>query len=181
VEIRQFTGEGRSILVPRLYGQNEASRQRKGAPKQTRSWDEAAYFELLRSSDSRLEAPVRRIYDWAIARGVTPTWGSGAAVGSMTPRVGGVRSGPRVVTVYSDGSLELAFIHLKAPFDDPERKKQLLARFAELKGFALPANAADTRPNLPGMLLLDDAVLSGFLDVLEWWATETEAALANHA
>jgi len=176
VEIRQYTGGGRSILVPRLYGQTEMARQRKGAPRQTRAWDEASYFATLEAEHRELVAPARKVYDWALSRGLTPTWGSGIAVGSMSPRVGVGRGGTRAVTLYTDGNLECAFSHLKAPFDVPGRRRELLARFAAIKGFVFPPGAETTRPNLPLALLLDDDVLAEFLAVLEWWASETEAA-----
>lgn len=171
VEIRQYTGDGWPILVPRIYGQSEMARQRKSRPKVSRRWDEAVYFETLEAEHPDLVAPTRKVYDWALARGLTPTWGTGVAVGSMSPRVGS----SRVVTFYTDGNLEHAFVYVKAPFDDPERRRELVARFAVIPGFEFPIGAETTRPNVAQALLLDDAALEQFLSVLDWWAGETEA------
>lgn len=176
VEIRQFTGDGQPILVPRLYGQSEVTRQRKSAPLPARTWDKATYFEVLESGHPELVTLANGVYDWAVARGLTPTWGSGGSIGSMSPRVGGVRSGPRIVTLYTDGNLELVFEYLKAPFNDPEREKDLRGRFAALKGFQVATNIKKKRPNLPLAVLLDDELLSEFLGVVDWWARETDAA-----
>jgi hypothetical protein len=175
VEIRQFVGNGRPILVPRLHGQTEAARQRKGEPRQTKTWDEAAYFGKLEAEHPEFLDVTRRIYDWAHAKGLTPTWGSGTSVGSISPRVGGVRSGPRVITIYTSGTLELAFAHLKPPFDGPERKRELMSRFADVLGVQFPAGAESATPNVSLSPLLDEAVLEQFLAVVDWWASETQA------
>lgn len=178
VEIRQFTGDGHPILVPRLYGQSEVSRQRKGGPRQVRTWNEAAYFELLEAEHSELVAVARRVFDWAHERGLIVTWGTGVENGSMSLRVGPGRSGPRVVTIYTNGNTEHAFLHLKAPFDAPDRKQELIAKFAAVPGFEFPAGAENQLPSSPLALLLDDVVLEQFLGVIDWWASETEAIQA---
>ena len=54
VEIRQYAGEGRPILVPRIYGQSETARQRKSRPKASRKWDEVLYFETLEAEHSHV-------------------------------------------------------------------------------------------------------------------------------
>ncbi|MBN2566057.1 MAG: hypothetical protein JXB46_10145, partial [Candidatus Eisenbacteria bacterium] len=93
--------------------------------------------------------------------------------------MGGVRTGPRVVTISADGNPEHDFVHLKPPSDAPERKRELIARFAALDSFVFPEGAADSRPDLPLRLLLNDAVPAEFIGILEWWAGETEAAQAS--
>jgi hypothetical protein len=177
VEIRQFTGDGQPILVPRLYGQSEVTRQRKSRPKPSRAWDESAYFELLEAGHPDLVAPTRRVYDWALARGLAATWGTGSETGSLSLRVG--RSAPRIASLFTDGRIEFAFGSLKAPFDDLGRRRDLVARFAAIEGFRFPDDAETRYPSAPLSLLGDDAVLKQFLDALEWWARETEVAGAD--
>lgn len=175
VEIRQFTGDGRPILVPRLYGQSEVTRQRKSRPQPSRTWDEATYFARLEASHPDLVAPTRTVYEWALARSMAPTWGTGAETGSMSLRVS--RGAPRVASLFTDGRIEFAFGSLKAPFDDLGRRRELVARFAAIEGFRFPDDAETRYPSVPLALLLDDAVLEQFLGVVDWWANETAADL----
>jgi len=175
IEIRQFTGGGRPILVPRLYGQNEATRQRKTRSRQTRTWDEESYFAKMELEHPELVDVTRRVYDWADQRGLVRTWGSGTEIGSLSLRVGG-RTGSRIVTLYTDGNLEFAFQYLKPPFGDPDSRKPVVDRFAAVEGLVFPSDAASNRPNLPLALLLDDTRFQAFLAVIDWWARENEAA-----
>jgi hypothetical protein len=176
VEIRQFTGEGQPILVPRLYGQNEVSRQRKSVPRASRIWDEQRYFDQLQKNHPELSDVTRRVYDWALAKGLTPTWGTGTETGSMSIR----RSPdtPRIATLFTADRIEFAFGVLRGPFEDLERRRELVARFAAIAGFRFPPDAETRYPNVPLSLLIDDAVLDAFLEVIGWWASESEAAQA---
>jgi len=174
VEIRQFTGEGQPILVPRVYGQSEVSRQRKAGPRQARTWDEATYFEQVKKDHPELETVTRAIYDWAGSRGLARTWGTGAEIGSMSIRV--TPGGARIVSIFSDGRIEFGFGSLKEPFSDADARRDLVARFAALDGFAFPEDAENRYPNVRLELLLDDAVLQKFLSVIEWWVERSQAA-----
>lgn len=167
VEIRQFTGEGRPILVPRLYGQSEVSRQRKAGPR-PRAWDETRCFEQLERNHPELLPVARRIYDWALGRGLTLTWGTGVEIGSMSFRTS--RTTPRIASLMTDGRIEFAFGGLKAPFDDLEARRALIARFAGIPGFRFPSDVEIRYPSVPLALLLDDAVLRQFQEALEEWA-----------
>ena len=52
---------------------------------------------------------------------------------------------------------------LKGPFEDPERRRELIARFAAIDGFVFPADAEVRYPNVPLALLLDESALAAFL------------------
>lgn len=171
VEIRQFTGDGQPILVPRLYGQSEVSRQRKAGPRPSRRWDEETYFAQMRQEHPELIVMVRKVYDWAIARGLAPTWGTGVELGSMSLRTGPTE--PRIASLLTDGRLEFAFGSLKAPFQDAEHRRDLVARFSAIAGLVFPQDAEGRYPSVPLALLLDDVVLDQFLQGVDWWAGKT--------
>jgi hypothetical protein len=129
----------------------------------------------LQASHPDLVTPTRKVYEWALARDMTPTWGTGAETGSLSLRVS--RSAPRVASLFTDGRIEFAFGGLKAPFDDLGRRRELVARFAAIAGFGFPDDAETRYPSVPLALLLDDAVLEQFLGVVDWWANEMAADL----
>ena len=96
----------------------------------------------------------------------------------MSLRVG-APTGSRVVTIYTSGTIEYAFAHLKAPFDDLNRRAELRQRFEAIDGLTFPNAAEAALPNRPLSLLLDPVKLQQFFDVVDWWASETESHLAQ--
>ncbi len=174
VEIKQFTGDGRPILVPRLYGQSEVAQDRKGRARGNRVWDETRYFERLQAEHPELVETVRRVYQWAQTEGLTTTWGTGVETGSLSLRTGS--GDPRLLSLLTDGRIEFAIPNLKEPFAQVEARRELAARFAAIPGFSLPSDAHARYPSASLAVLIDEDVLQQFLSVVTWWAHETRAA-----
>lgn len=133
VEIRQFTGEDRPILVPRVYGQSEVTRQLKAGPRQQRIWDEESFFHVLAETSPEAVPVARCILEWAKER-MPPRWGRGMREGSFS--VGLTHEGVwyPAVNVWTDGSIGFPFDHMrtKPPLDDVETRLELLRRFNEI-------------------------------------------------
>lgn len=66
VEIRQYVSEGRRILVPRVLGQTEQAKGKKGPQKQREEpWDEASFVERFSQSSPEDMELVQRFISWA--------------------------------------------------------------------------------------------------------------------
>jgi hypothetical protein len=72
IEVKQFVGEDLKTLVPRVLGQNETARQKKGVGSgETRQWDEPSFFDALQERRGQQEIVVaRRLLEWAKKRGI---------------------------------------------------------------------------------------------------------------
>ena len=84
-------------------------------------WDEQSLFAELsdkRGADETRAA--RDLYDWTLARGWRPTFGSGRVDGSWVPVVEALGREHYPIALYSSGRIEIQFMHLRArpPFDD---------------------------------------------------------------
>src|SRR5262249_38311738 len=87
VEIKQFVGQGRKTLVPRVIGRTvEAEPKKGGSGPAEKQWDEASFFEDLRQRRGDKEAEVARtILAWAKKSLLRVWWGKGSKDGSFFP------------------------------------------------------------------------------------------------
>ena len=71
----------------------------------------------------------------------------------------------------SPPSIELQFQHHanKPPFDDREKRLELLRRFNEVDGVDLPDDAIDGRPKIPLALLARGSALEQLFLALDWY------------
>jgi hypothetical protein len=184
IEVKQYVaGDGTKTLVPRVIGQTaevEARKGRRTPAGPPRRWDEASLFAELeerRGPDETRAA--RALYDWALARGWKPTFGSGRVDGSWVPAVRGVSGDYYPIALYTYGKIEVKFPHLKAPpFDDEQTRRELLARINEIPGVAFADDAISKRPAIPlSVLSVDPAALAQLERALEW--VEEAAQLAS--
>jgi hypothetical protein len=136
IEVKQYlSADGSRTLVPRVIGQTADVEARKGrrAGGERRRWDAESWFAALVANAGEHEArAARELYDWTIARGWKPTFGSGKVVGSWVPVVEAQGQEHYPIALYSSGWLEIQFQHLRhrAPFDD-EASSAPVARAGE--------------------------------------------------
>ncbi len=76
------------------------------------------------------------------------------------------------------GSVEIYFQWLrgKPPFDDEEKRAELLERLNRAGGIELPANCIDRRPTFPIEALSSDAAFDAFASAIEWEIAEVRGA-----
>lgn len=140
-------------------------------PHETRQWDELSFFDALEKRTGTEEAAsVRRILEWARAKGLKAVWGKGKFDGSYTPELdhGGIRH--KFVRFYTYGSVEILFEYLcyQQPFDDESLRLKLWRRMNGIPGASLSADKITKRPTIHLRLLKDDAAMEQFLEALDW-------------
>ncbi|MCH8148252.1 MAG: hypothetical protein IH987_09715 [Planctomycetes bacterium] len=181
VEIKQFTGDSLKTLVPRVIGQTaEAERRRGRSARPIRQWDEASFFvELERVGGAELCAIARRILDWAVPRATRIAWGTGGTAASLIPILRHADANHHLFNMHtgfgsSPPSIELQFQHHanKPPFNDHEKRIELLRRFNEIHGVSLPDDAIDGRPKIRLAQFTDDDVLEQFFAAMQWFVDE---------
>lgn len=180
VEIRQFVGGNVKTLVPRVFGQTAEAGIRKGTKLAGKQWDETSFFAELETKGGLAVVPVaRRILEWAKPKTSYIYWGKGGTAGSFIPVLKQDGARHQFFTVHTGWSsnppgVETAFQYQanKPPFDNPEKRRQLLERFNRIPGVSLPADSIDRRPSIPLTILVETAALEEFLAVMQWYVDE---------
>lgn len=179
VEVRQFTGEAGTALVPRLIGATVESKRRKGtsASGSFQRWKEPDFLAFVSSADPRAGDALDVILDWARALRLVTRWGAA----SMQIKLDHNNMTYNMFNVYANGRLELPFRSLKPPFDQPTAREELLARLDEaLGGDVIPKDHASRLPQIslepllkPGRLDSFLAVWGEFVDEVRAWHRDT--------
>ncbi len=180
VEIRQYTGGGEQMLVPRVLGQTAEARQRKSstASRGSRRWDEPSFLE---ETERRAGVPAangaREILEWSGAHFSRLGWGKGAVEGTVALRL--VHGGSSYLPFYlgTSGTIEIQFYWMrdKAPFDQPGKRLELLRKLNEIPGVDLPETAIERRPRIPLATFANPDALARLFDAFEWFIAEARA------
>jgi hypothetical protein len=172
VEIKQFTGQGLKTLVPRVIGQTaEAERAKSTGGTRGDHWTEEKFFSQLEKSSGAPAAQVaKKILEWSKLRFQEFYWGRGTQAGSFAPfYVQGNISFP-TFAVWTYGSVEIYFQHLKnRPVFRAENKRlELLQKLNSISGVSISKNSLAKRPNISLELLRDEKSLELFLTAFQW-------------
>ena len=157
IEVKQFVGENLKTLVPRVVGQTETARQKKKVDRgESRQWDEASFFSDLSQRRGEQEAAVaRRLLDWAKNHGLRIWWGQGKKDGSFFPSYINRFGQHFLFSVWTYGSVELQFQHMRRPpFAEEGKRKELAHRLSAI-GVSIPEEALNRRPTFGLSLLLE--------------------------
>ena len=177
VEVRQFAGDGRRLLVPRMIGQTAAA-QGKGAlsaasPRPS-PWTAQELLQRIENAGRAVDAEVvRRILDWADTQRLEQRGGLGSKAANLyfcVQERGGKLLKP--LYIYDDARAVLTFDFkgMGACFSDQSRRAELANRLAQATGIQV-----DPQKQYPSIRL--DSVraskaIEGLLDVLSWLVGE---------
>ncbi len=174
IEVKQFVGENLKTLVPRVVGQTETARQKKKVERgEPRQWDESSFFSDLSQRRGEQEAAVaRRLLDWANKHGLRIWWGQGKKDGSYFPSYISKFGQHLLFSVWTYGSVELQFQHMKRPpFAEEGKRKELAQRLSAI-GVSISDEALKKRPTFGLSLLLTPGHLDKFVGAFDWVLSE---------
>jgi hypothetical protein len=182
IEIKQFVGQGRRGLVPRVIGQTTEAQEKKSGPRAEREWDEASFLQTIEQKRGIDEANVAiSLIGWSKQNASRVNWGKGASDGSFSA----VFDHPSRYSfipfrVYTSGSAEILFnrmvVRHNAPFDVDEKRLELLRRLNVIPSVDLPEDGINRRPSISLATLVNPNAVAMFLKVIEWTIQEVEAA-----
>lgn len=186
IEIKQFASDSLTTLVPRVIGQTaeaEARKQTGGGARIKRRWNEADYFAEIRARHGeQVESAARALYDYARKRFSRIDWGGGAVNGSFTPVLEHNGADHFPFAVWTGGQEGQATVEVyffwhsrKPPFNDRNKRLELLRRLNSIPGVAIEEAGVDRRPSIPLKLLTDHSRLADFLAAIDWYAAQIEA------
>lgn len=187
VEIPQFVGEGLRTLAPRVLGQTQEARQRKGTTSRVPVWDEARYFAEIegRYPAEQVEF-VRRFLEWNRAQGHQIVWGSGKQTGSFQGRftVGGQTYVPAVCYTTGGVEFELYWMSYWPPFGNLEMRREFVRRLNRIPGANIPDDddtLVNKRPTVGFDVLAAPGAFEPLAEALEWFRSEAERWAAGGA
>jgi hypothetical protein len=171
IEVRQFVGEGRRTLVPKMIGETAESQKKKstGAREQKR-WNEEMFLEAL-ADRSAIEAEVaREILAWARAADMWIWWGKGRIDGSAIPVLDHDGLGHTLLAMWTNGTVAIQFGYMKnrPVFDDPALRIELAKKLSEIPGVNIPVEATERFPSVRLETLQESEVRRRFLEVMKW-------------
>lgn len=168
VEVKQYTGQRGSALVPRVIGMTAVALDLKRPPSTSPPLDEASFLASLHSIDPRLVEVAQSLHGWAVEKGLRIIW----TKNYMSPQWHESRSGPYHFTfdVSRTGEVSVPFriMSRRPAFSSREARDELRSRLNAISGVMLEEGVLDGTGRLPLELLGDAAVRERFLDVFEW-------------
>jgi hypothetical protein len=179
VEIRQFVGQKLKTLVPRVIGQTEDAQKRKsGGVRATRQWDEQTFFQELRNKEGEDVCTVaRNLFEWVNNNGARIWWGKGKKDGAFIPvfdknKIDYFPIAVRTGFSYAYIQIQFEPLSSRPPFDNEERRLELLNRLNKVQGINLPLDSISRYPSFPLSILTEKDSYNTFLETLNWFLTE---------
>jgi hypothetical protein len=178
VEIKQFVGKNMRTLVPKVYGQTAASQRRRVQSREgLRKWDEESFLKDLASRCPQETVQVAKaLLDWAKSHTTRVWWGNSKTYGGFVPVLEFGGNKHQLFEVWSSGNFETFFqwYAYKPPFENAEKRMELLSRFNEIEGVRLPPESINRRPNIPLSVFHKEHALAKLLETLGWIISEVK-------
>ncbi len=181
VEVRRYADDsGYELFVPSVLGHTAAAQAVKQSVAGSRTfWDEESYYTNMseRLGDEAV-ATARAIVAGLSSQGMDASiGGQGKSYGSIVFVLQQGGNSHRPLVIYGDGAVEVRFNHIQKhpPFDQRERRQELLNRLNAIPGVRLLAPNLDTHPSFRIELLYNPAHLDAFLAVWAWYTDEIRA------
>jgi hypothetical protein len=178
VEVRNYLGIGERAFVPRLVS----------TPKSTppaaneRQWDERSFFEELSRRNSQGAKVAKDLIEWARLNMTDFWYGKGATAGSCIPRLALANSRLYLFALWTYGTIEMQFQHMRTPpFNDENRRLELIDKLNRISGIAIPRDGARRRPTFDMSALSSERERNQFLETMEWAIDQVRAESKNES
>ena len=175
VEIKQFIGQDLKTLVPRVIGMTSNAKTIKGKQNgREENWNKETFFAELQTQRGGEETAIAYgILDWVTPKINYFYYGVGRR-GSMAPILETKGKSIFSFALWTDGTIEVYFQHMKGrvPFDDPEKRKELMDKLNTIPGVNLSYDRISARPTFPLRQLLEETSLMKFIEIFEWYYSE---------
>lgn len=178
IEVPQFVGSGRQMLVPRVLGQTSeaVARKRATAGLSPTPLSEPEFFAVLPNATSEQGVKVaRELLDWSKNHALNGRvdW----LVRGFVPVFRGGKAGFMPFAVSSRGCIRMYIQFLKAypPFNQDTKRLELIERLNAISGVAIPRDTINGKPAIPLDLIARPGSFNRFIEVINWVRAEVEA------
>lgn len=176
VEVRQYVGQGRQMLVPRVLGRTATAEDVKKVPgasqRVARSWTEAEFLDAAAITGPELLRFVQSALDWIRRKGFPVTFGRGKYGPLYFNAVGRGGGLVRIANVSSQGQVMVQYDSLvKAPpFDEVANRLELNEMLNRIPGVHIAERLAvdASWPGVPLAALTPPASERQFFEILDW-------------
>ena len=175
VEVRQFSGDVGSVLVPRVIGRTAEAVTRKSTSRYSRAWDEEGFLDDLGARVGADAVGVAEsLFAWARSRRIPVEYGTGGQTGTAAFRVLVNGKAHHAFNMLSTGFIQIGFgsIGRLAAFESLEMRHALMERFNGIAGVELAPEDADRWPTFSVDLLMNDESMQRLLATYDWYADQ---------
>lgn len=110
LELKQYCGENRRTLVPRIIGRTSEAQQAKSQRPTPRQWDESSFMsDLQERSSPDIKEVATRILEWVRSKNLDVKWGRGGTYGTFYPILSHADHKSLLFGVYSSGHILISF------------------------------------------------------------------------
>jgi len=173
LEMRRYQNENSEMLIPRFFGPSHITKTITKS-KQIRQWDELTFFaELQNSQKEEVVLVTKKLLEWS-KRNTSIYWGKGKQSGAFVPIVYYQNKKHQLFAVWTTGTLELYFYwySFKKPFDQLEKRIEILFKLNQVDGINIPMDAENKRPSIRLEDLAKGNNLDRFLVIFDWVVSE---------
>jgi hypothetical protein len=184
VEVKQYVGEGRQTLVPRVIGRTAAAEDVKqassGVSRVVRSWTEADFRDAARAVGGPDAAHlVDAVMSWNRKHGFEVVFGRGKYGPLYLQPTAADGTPVKAANVNTAGSTQIGYDSLAKvpPFDNVEARLALNERLNRITGVDIPERyaVAASWPSLRLEVLASEEARDEFLRVFDWVADRLAA------
>jgi hypothetical protein len=173
VELEYYKHDTLEIVIPRIYG-TEVKKEIQSKNVNSKLWNWELFKDRLKESGDEAVDVAKQIIDWANLHDVEISWGSNQMgsfiMGFYAPGKKGFY--PFSVTGYANLSWNAPHQgnYSPSPFDNLEKRKEILKRLNKIEGSAVNLNNVDGYSGLKLSLrtLANQEALQIFFDVCLW-------------
>ena len=170
IELRQFVGAGIRAFVPDVIVKPD-----RVVPVPGVTWTEERFMAVLEEKAGTEAVDVARdLLAWGRRATSEISYGRGVRDGSLIPMLQwrGLDYYPIFVWTYGKVEIQFQWLQYRPPFDDVEKRKDLLNRLNAIAGISLPPDSLGRRPSFPLTVLTPREVREQFIAVLDWVIAE---------
>jgi hypothetical protein len=177
IEIRQFVGQDVKTLVPRVLGQTESARKKKGSTSdssQRVAISETEFLEGVSAEWSAEESQIARdLVAWARGQRLEDNFKRGGRGVAFIPVLRGSLGNYSPMSIRrGDLRIRLGVLKWLPPFDADDKRAEVFRRIEKIPGLVATELAREGYPKIPLSQLTDKAAWKQLTDTLDWIVTE---------
>lgn len=167
LELKQYCGENRRTLVPRIIGRTSKAQQAKSQRPTPRQWDESSFMsDLQERSSPDIKEVATRILEWVRSKSLDVKWGRGGTYGTFYPILSHADQKPLLFGVYSSGHILISFHDF--PLSSEDDRQDLLQRLNAIPDISIKHKTIRSWTFLPLSTLRPQANLNQFFSIFDW-------------
>ena len=146
VELEYYKHESYEIMIPKIYGA-EVKKDSRVSSSKRRTWNEEQFMNEIKKNLNGLELEsVKRVYNFC-KNNTQIYWGTGTLNGSFNPVIEKITPNKAIITVYSNGTLQLQFGWLDESKSSESYRDLFGKSIKEKTGLKLPDDWKNRHPS----------------------------------